>query len=152
MTFTPLPHYNGAKAHGRDRTALSAIKAEIEHAGGKAMSVLADVTKSTEIQTMRRQSKHIFGRIDILVANAGASFSRPGPIGQISEEGGHAFVGRNLARVLNAHTSGCAPARARHLCHHWHHVGHVRPGGGHDRRLVSLRPGRGRQSWHKPRN
>src|SRR5947207_1719723 len=69
----------GAKVvvHGRDTTALSAVQAEIERAGGKAMHVVADITKLAEIETMRRQIEQVFGPIDILVANAGGSFTMP---------------------------------------------------------------------------
>ncbi len=92
----------GAKVvvHGRDTTALSAVQAEIERAGGKAMHVVADVTKFTEIEAMRRQIEQEFGPIDILVANAGGSFTAPGPIEQISEEGWHASVDGNLTATF----------------------------------------------------
>ncbi len=86
--------------HGRDTTALSAVQAEIERAGGKAMHVVADVTKFTEIEAMRRQIEQEFGPIDILVANAGGSFTVPGPIEQISEEGWHASVDGNLTATF----------------------------------------------------
>ena len=93
---------HGAKVvvHGRDTTALSAVQADIERAGGKAMQVVADTTKFTEIETMRGQIEQAFGPIDILVANAGGSFTMPGPIEQISEEGWHASVDGNLTATF----------------------------------------------------
>jgi 3-oxoacyl-[acyl-carrier protein] reductase len=93
---------HGAKVvvHGRDTTALSAIQADIERAGGKAMHVVADTTKYTEIETMRGRIEQTFGPIDILVANAGGSFTMPGPIEQISEEGWHASVDGNLTATF----------------------------------------------------
>src|SRR5712692_10057557 len=92
----------GAKVvvHGRDATALSAVQADIERAGGKAMAVVADVTKFAEIETIRRQIEQTFGPIDILVANAGGSLTMPGPIEQISEEGWHASVEGNLTATF----------------------------------------------------
>lgn len=92
----------GAKVavHGRDTTALSAVQADIEQAGGRAMQVVADVTKFTEIEAMRLKIEQEFGAIDILVANAGGSFTMPGPLEQISEEGWHASVDGNLTATF----------------------------------------------------
>jgi 3-oxoacyl-[acyl-carrier protein] reductase len=92
----------GAKVvvHGRDTMALSAVQAEIERAGGKALSVVADVTKFAEIEEMRRYVELALGPVDILVANAGASLTMPGPIEQISEEGWHASVDANLTATF----------------------------------------------------
>jgi 3-oxoacyl-[acyl-carrier protein] reductase len=54
--------------HGRDLAALSAVRADIERAGGQAIQVAADVTKFAEIESMRRQIEGQLGPIDILVA------------------------------------------------------------------------------------
>jgi 3-oxoacyl-[acyl-carrier protein] reductase len=82
----------GAKVavHGRDVGALSAVRAEIEQAGGKAMQVAADITKFAEIERMRAQIEQELGPIDILVANASGSYTKPGPLEETSEEGWHA--------------------------------------------------------------
>lgn len=92
----------GAKVavHGRDATAISAVQAEIERAGGQAMQAAADVTKFTEIEALRRQVEQAFGPIDILVTNAGGSFTMPGPLEQTSEEGWHASVDGNLTATF----------------------------------------------------
>ena len=73
--------------NGRDETALSRVQAEIDRLGGKAMQVTADVTRFAEIEAMRRQVEKAWGPVDILVANAGASLTMPGPLEEISEEG-----------------------------------------------------------------
>jgi 3-oxoacyl-[acyl-carrier protein] reductase len=86
--------------HGRDRTALSVVKAEIEGRGGKVLQVVADVTKFNEIEEMRRHIEGKFGPVQILVANAGASLTPPGPIEQISEEGWRASVEANLTATF----------------------------------------------------
>jgi 3-oxoacyl-[acyl-carrier protein] reductase len=86
--------------HGRDERALADVHAEIERAGGKAIQVLADVAKFTEIEAMRRQIEREFGSIDILVANAGGSYTMPGPLEQISEDGWHASVDGNLTATF----------------------------------------------------
>jgi 3-oxoacyl-[acyl-carrier protein] reductase len=92
----------GAKValHGRDAAALSAVQADIERAGGAVMHVVADITKFTEIETMRRKIEQKFGPIDILVANAGGSFTMPGPLEQTSEEGWHASLDGNLTATF----------------------------------------------------
>jgi len=72
--------------HGRDLAALSAVRADIERAGGQVVQVAADVTKFAEIEAMRREIEGELGPIDILVANAGGSFTKPGPLEETSEE------------------------------------------------------------------
>ena len=92
----------GAKValHGRDTAALSAVSVEIESSGGAAMQVVADVTKFADIEAMRHQIEQEFGPIDILVANAGGSFTMPGPLEETSEEGWHASVDGNLTATF----------------------------------------------------
>ena len=92
----------GAKValHGRDTTALSAIRNEIEGNGGVATQVVADVTKFAEIEAMRQQVEENLGPIAILVANAGGSLTMPEPIEEISEEGWHASVDGNLTATF----------------------------------------------------
>jgi 3-oxoacyl-[acyl-carrier protein] reductase len=92
----------GAKVvvHGRDVAALTAVRAEIEQWGGQAIQVIANVTSFTEIEAMRRQVEQQFGPVDILVANAGASLTMPGPIKQISEEGWRASIDANLTATF----------------------------------------------------
>ena len=92
----------GAKVvvHGRDVAALTAVRAEIEQAGGQAIHVIADITSFIQIEAMRQQVEEQFGPIDILVANAGASLTIPGPIEQISEEGWRAAVDANLTATF----------------------------------------------------
>jgi 3-oxoacyl-[acyl-carrier protein] reductase len=92
----------GAKVvvHGRDTEALTRVRNEIERAGGRAIQVSADTTKFDEIETMRRRVEQELGPIDILVANAGGSFTRPGPLEETSEEGWHDSVGNNLTATF----------------------------------------------------
>jgi 3-oxoacyl-[acyl-carrier protein] reductase len=76
------------------------VAVEIESSGGAAMQVVADVTKFADIEAMRRQVEQDFGPIDILVANAGGSFTMPGPLEETSEEGWHASVEGNLTATF----------------------------------------------------
>lgn len=86
--------------HGRDTNAMSSMQAEIEGGGGKAMYVAADVTKFSEIESMRRQIEGTFGPVEILVANVGENLVMPGPFEEISEEGWHATIGVNLTATF----------------------------------------------------
>jgi 3-oxoacyl-[acyl-carrier protein] reductase len=92
----------GAKVavHGRDATALSTVQSEIERLGGRAIHVVGDVTKFAEIETVRRQVEESLGPIDVLVANAGGSFTPPGPIEETSEDGWRASVDGNLTATF----------------------------------------------------
>ncbi|HKA87046.1 MAG TPA: SDR family NAD(P)-dependent oxidoreductase [Haliangiales bacterium] len=92
----------GAKVavHGRDAEAISATREAIENAGGRAIGVAADVTNLAEIEAMRARIEEELGPIDVLVANAGGSFSPPGPIEETSEEGWRASVEGNLTATF----------------------------------------------------
>jgi 3-oxoacyl-[acyl-carrier protein] reductase len=93
---------HGAKVavHGRDSAAMAAVRAGIERVGGRAMPVVADVTRFAEVEAMRLEIERELGPIEILVANAGGSFTMPGPLEQISEEGWHASVNGNLTATF----------------------------------------------------
>src|ERR1700722_13045797 len=86
--------------HGRDLEALAGVRAEIEAAGGHAIQVRGDVTRLAEIEAMRQAIEKSMGPIDILVANAGGSFTPPGPIEATTEEGWHASVDGNLTATF----------------------------------------------------
>lgn len=92
----------GAKVaiHGRDAAALSTVQAEIERAGGKAIQVTGDVTHFAEIESMRHQVEQAFGQIDILVANAGANMTMPGPLELTDEAGWQASIDANLTSTF----------------------------------------------------
>jgi 3-oxoacyl-[acyl-carrier protein] reductase len=92
----------GAKlaVHGRDPAALEKVRQDIAQAGGQAISVVADVTKFAEIESVRRNIEQQLGPVDILVANAGGSLVPPGPLEDISEEGWHATLDGNLTATF----------------------------------------------------
>src|SRR5262245_30047246 len=93
---------HGAKVavHGRARDALAAVHADIERQGGVAIQVVGDVTKLDEIEAMRLQVEEALGPIDILVTNAGGSFTMPAPLEEIPEEGWRATVDGNLTATF----------------------------------------------------
>jgi 3-oxoacyl-[acyl-carrier protein] reductase len=93
---------HGAKVvvHGRDAAALSSVRREIELAGGRAMQVSGDVTSFADVEAARLRIEGEFGPVDVLVANAGGSFTPPGPLEDTSEEGWRASVGGNLTATF----------------------------------------------------
>ena len=92
----------GAKValHGRDTQALSAVLADIAQAGGEASFVTGDTTKFSDIEAMRHQIERDLGPVDILVANAGGSFTTPGSIEQTREEEWRASIDGNLTATF----------------------------------------------------
>jgi len=86
--------------HGRDRQALDAVVAEIRNGGGRATPVVADVTRFDEVEAMRQSVEGELGPVDILVANAGGSFTPPGPLEELTEEGWRASVEGNLTTTF----------------------------------------------------
>jgi 3-oxoacyl-[acyl-carrier protein] reductase len=92
----------GAKVvvHGRDGATLSSIRREIELGGGRAMQVSGNVTSFSDVEAARLQIEGEFGPVDILVANAGGSFTPPGPLEDTSEEGWRASVDGNLTATF----------------------------------------------------
>src|ERR1700730_2167560 len=99
--------------HGRDGAALSAVRGEIEHAGGRAMHLVADMTKCSDIEGMRCQIEQELGPIDILVANAGGSFTKPGPLEHTSEDEWRASLDCNLPTAIPTHKTFLARMKAR---------------------------------------
>jgi 3-oxoacyl-[acyl-carrier protein] reductase len=82
--------------HGRDETAVTSVVSAIRHDGGRTIGVTGDVTNFEDIQAVRHQIEDGLGPVDILVANAGGSFTRPAPLEEIPEEGWRATVDGNL--------------------------------------------------------
>ncbi len=86
--------------HGRDRSALAQVRAEIDRAGGHAIDVVAEMTRYAEIESMRRDIEARLGPVDILVANAGGSFTPPGPLEDTTEQGWRASLEDNLTSTF----------------------------------------------------
>lgn len=60
----------------RNEAGADAARAEIVNAGGKAITVQADVTQAPDVQSLVKQTTVEFGPIDILVNNAGSLIER----------------------------------------------------------------------------
>src|SRR5487761_228404 len=56
---------------------LDAQVRSIQQAGGHAIAIPADVADSSDITMLAKRARSEFGRVDIVVNNAGASWSRP---------------------------------------------------------------------------
>ena len=82
--------------HGRDEAALAEVRDRIIDLGADAMTVTGDVTVAGDLARIRDQVLDRHGRLDILVANAGSTTSRPQPIEDITEESWRADLDRNL--------------------------------------------------------
>src|SRR5262245_10544445 len=87
--------------HGRNVSAIAALRDEIERSGGKALGASADVLRFAELESLREHVEREAGPIDVLVANAGGSFTNPGtPFEDLTEEGWHASVDGNLTATF----------------------------------------------------
>ena len=74
-----------AITYGTSKAAAEALVAELTQAGGKARAYAADATEVALLPALAAQVKADFGRIDMLVNNAGV-FDGLGPIGAIDAE------------------------------------------------------------------
>jgi 3-oxoacyl-[acyl-carrier protein] reductase len=86
--------------HGRDADAVGAVAADIEEAGGRALAAIADLTNYEQIEAMRDLIEQRLGPVDILIANAGGSTVRPGPLEDIAEADWRESVDANLTSTF----------------------------------------------------
>ncbi len=86
--------------HGRDSAALDTVRGRIESAGGTALSVLGDLTRFADVEAIRAHVEEHLGPVDLLVANAGGSPLRPGPLEEISDLDWHASLDANLTATF----------------------------------------------------
>jgi len=76
------------------------VVAEIVGKGGKAVAVQGDVSKASDVQRLFAETKKTFGRLDVLVNNAGVyQFA---PLGEITEEQFHRQFNTNVLGLLLA--------------------------------------------------
>lgn len=89
--------------------AAQATAAEVEAAGRRALRAPADVSSEDDVRRMVEQSIEVFGRIDLLVNNAGI----PDQFGRTTEQKVDLWQ-----RVIDVHLRGtylCARAIGRHM-------------------------------------
>jgi len=76
------------------------VVAEITGKGGKAVAVQGDVSKAADVQRLFAETKQAFGKLDVLVNNAGVY--QFGALGEITEEHFHRQFNTNVLGLLLA--------------------------------------------------
>ncbi len=76
------------------------VVSEIKAKGGKAVAIQGDVAKAKDVQRLFAEAKKAFGRLDVLVNNAGVyEFA---PLDQITEEQFHRMFDTNVLGLILA--------------------------------------------------
>jgi 3-oxoacyl-[acyl-carrier protein] reductase len=84
--------------YSSSREGAERVVSEITSKGGKAMAVQADVSKKRDIERLFNETKKAFGKVDVLVNNAGVyEFS---PLEAINEEHFHKQFNLNVLGLL----------------------------------------------------
>jgi len=83
----------------KNRAGAEAAAEEIRKAGGEALPIHADVTRSADVQTMVEAVRKRWGRIDILVNNAGDLLARR-MLSDMTEEYWDQIMALNLKSVF----------------------------------------------------
>ena len=71
--------------YSRDKASAEEVESNIKAMGVKVISVQADVSKVSDIKRLFAEAKNAFGRIDIIVANAGIEMVET-PVTEFTEE------------------------------------------------------------------
>ncbi len=74
------------------------VVTEIAGAGGKAVAVQGDVSRQPDIERLFVETKRAFGRLDVLVNNAGIYEGQP--LGSITEENFHRHFNLNVLGLV----------------------------------------------------
>lgn len=82
---------------------LKKTKEEIEKAGGQAQYFLADVSKLEQVEKMTEEIKKEFGRLDVLVNNAGVNQDRT--LAKMTKEEWQRVIDVDLTGVFNCSKS-----------------------------------------------
>ncbi|HUV45381.1 MAG TPA: SDR family NAD(P)-dependent oxidoreductase [Dehalococcoidales bacterium] len=90
----------------RKQENLDRVAGEIKAAGGEALAIATDVRVPEQVENVIKQTVDTFGRLDIMVNNAGAGF--PVKIEELSANGWDVIININLKGVFL-----CSSAAAR---------------------------------------
>lgn len=77
------------------RASIEAVAEEISGTGGEALPIVADISKSDEVDEMVRQAVEHFGTVDLLVNNAGILQMKQ-PLETVTNEDWDRMMGVNL--------------------------------------------------------
>jgi NADP-dependent 3-hydroxy acid dehydrogenase YdfG len=99
-TARVLAHRGAAVVLGARRTEhLAEVAASIRDHGGRAVTCTTDVTRRQDMDRLVGMAVEEFGRLDVLVSNAG--ISKIGPIVELDVDGWSAMIDVNLRGVLH---------------------------------------------------
>lgn len=91
--------------------ALKPLVETLRSQGGRALGLPADISSKASVQKMVESILHNYGRLDVLVNNAG--ILRRGFVDQIDEKDWDASISVNLTGVLNCCQAAIGPMKQR---------------------------------------
>ena len=95
----------------RNAAAADSVVAQIERDGGTALAHQADVTDEAAVATMVEACLACWGRLDLLVNNAG--ITADAPLMRMKDEQWHAVIETNLSAVFLCCKAALVPMRAQ---------------------------------------
>ncbi len=96
---------------GRRMDALAVTSEQITTAGGRAIALAADLTRGEDVSRLIRSLRERFGRLDVLVNNAGTLGARA-PIAEYPQDVWDAVLAANLTAVFRL-TKAAVPLMQR---------------------------------------
>ncbi|WP_026870744.1 SDR family NAD(P)-dependent oxidoreductase [Inquilinus limosus] len=96
--------------YNSSREAAEAVVADIQAAGGEAILAPGDVTRPETAQRLVEQTVSAFGRLDVLVNNAGALVKRT-PVAEYTDEFVDAVLDVNVRHVVRFMREGAVQMR-----------------------------------------
>jgi 3-oxoacyl-[acyl-carrier protein] reductase len=86
--------------YASSRDGADRVVADITTTGGKAVAIQGDVSKASDVQRLFAETKKTFGRLDVLVNNAG--IYQFAPLAEITEEQFHRQFNTNVLGLILA--------------------------------------------------
>jgi len=95
-----------------DRQLAQDVVDEIKKIGKEAMAIKADVGNATDVDAMMKATLSAFGKVDVLVNNAGVEVGEPCPVMQLDERDWDAMFNVNVKGVFLC-SKAAAPSMIR---------------------------------------